>query len=301
MTSSYQPHTTIVGVILPVRNEGAVIERCLRGLAAQECEATIRVAVCVNGTTDDTLAKARALGAELNRVGEFEAAVLEVAQASKTAALNAGDQWIGDADVWMYLDADVELSRNAVASLVAALAPNTPLLAQPSRTVAADTRGIGRVAAHALLALPWVAEDVACGGIFAVNRAGRTRWKEYPRIAADDAYVFGHFAPSERRIVHACTATHPMPNSLRGLLRQQRRWGEARAALQVSEYRPQYGSGWSASRRARALLRSPRALFGAVIMRLVRMNARLAASGLTRDSWHVDRVRTQGEGGCSHD
>lgn len=294
MTTSLHRHQPVVGIVLPARNESLVMERCLESIARQECDACIRVAVCVNGTTDDTASIARAAAGRIEcrdslEMKSLEIAVSEVAHASKTAALNAGDAWLGEVDVWIYLDADVELSRNAVGAICAALDSDAPLIAQPARTIAADTKSWGRLGAWALLTLPWVADDIACGGIFAVNRAGRSRWRAYPRIAADDAFVIGQFAAHERRVVRECWATHPMPSTRVGLLKQQRRWGEARCALEASEYRPPHGSSWSASRRVRALLCSPSAVIAAMIVRVIRMESARTRSSLDSDSWTVDR------------
>ncbi len=286
MTSATPEMRTLVGIVVPSRNEAAVIERCLAGLGAQVGVMRIRVIVCVNGTTDDTATIARE--AALTHQS-LDIIVIEINFPSKTSALNAGDALINDADVRIYLDADLELSPTTVASLCTALASDEPLIAQPTRSIADDTRSWGRIAAWALITLPWVAQDIACGGIFAVNRAGRARWAEFPLIAADDAFAIGQFAAHERRVVAGCSATHPMPPSLRGLFAQQKRWGEARAALARSEFNAPHGSAWRASRRVKSLVSSPKIIVAAIIIRLIRLGAEWSSSTLKSDSWVVER------------
>jgi cellulose synthase/poly-beta-1,6-N-acetylglucosamine synthase-like glycosyltransferase len=70
-------------IVIPAHNEAAVIARTLRSLAPL-CESTeVEVIVVCNGCTDETAAIAR---------GVRGVTVLEVAEASKTAAMNAGDE-----------------------------------------------------------------------------------------------------------------------------------------------------------------------------------------------------------------
>ena len=287
MSNAHSTHITRIAIIVPSRNEATVIERCLVSLAAQVGAMHMQVIVCVNGTTDDTATIVRAAALTLPTL---DITVIEVDIASKTSALNAGDALINDADVWIYLDADLELSPTTVASLCAALASDAPLMAQPTRSIANDTRSWGRIAAWALITLPWVAQDIALGGIFAVNRAGRARWAEFPRVAADDAFAIGQFAAHERRVVAGCSATHPMPPSLRGLFMQQKRWGEGGAALTRSEFNPPHGSAWSSSRRLKSLACSPKAIVAAIIIRLIRLGAEWSSSTLRSDSWIVERA-----------
>ena len=85
--------------MIPAHNEAAVIARRLTPLAPLAAAGKLEVIVACNGCTDDTAAIAR---------GFEGVTVLEMAQPSKTAALNAGD---AAATHWprFYLDADVEI------------------------------------------------------------------------------------------------------------------------------------------------------------------------------------------------
>ena len=91
-------------VIIPAHNESQVIGRTLEPLAPLAAAGVIDVFVVCNGCVDDT--------AEIAR-GFDGVTVLEMGQASKSAALNAGD---AAATVWprLYLDADIQITPAAV-------------------------------------------------------------------------------------------------------------------------------------------------------------------------------------------
>jgi hypothetical protein len=150
------------------------------------------------------------------------------------------------------------------------------------------------MAGYALCSLPWVCGDIACGGLFAVNRAGRERWGEFPDLAADDAFVFNRFRSEERVVVTSARATHPMPATLRGLARQQRRWRLARKELEASGVTSAFpvdaASAWPVRRRIKAMLYSPRVLLSFVCVRAIRVAAYFDRTQFRSHVWEVDRV-----------
>ncbi|GAP54962.1 putative N-acetylmannosaminyltransferase [Arthrobacter sp. Hiyo6] len=179
-------------VIIPAHNEAGVVARVLAPLAPLAAAGQVEVIVVCNGCTDDTADIAR----------HFDGVtVLELQQASKTAALNAGD---AAASRWprLYLDADVQISPTALRELFRCLAPGGPLAARPS--VRYDLQG-----AHPLihsyystkLRLPSVRNGLWAGGAYALSMEGRRRFEEFPDVTADDLFVDRLFGPTEKAIL----------------------------------------------------------------------------------------------------
>jgi glycosyltransferase involved in cell wall biosynthesis len=90
----------IGSVLIPAHNEGAVISRCLHHLFEGTDAGDFEVAVVCNGCDDDTAAVARASAPPVE--------VIELDEASKPAALRAGDRLLRTFPR-LYLDADVVL------------------------------------------------------------------------------------------------------------------------------------------------------------------------------------------------
>src|SRR5947209_2560654 len=98
-----------VSVVIAAHDEAAVIERTLASILASQLDRPLQVIVVANGCTDDTAAKARSFGAAVE--------VIETPLGNKIHALNLGDaaaRYFPRA----YLDADVELTTNALAKVV---------------------------------------------------------------------------------------------------------------------------------------------------------------------------------------
>lgn len=87
-----------MGVVVPCKNEGGTIERCLRSIRAQQ-PAPARLIVVDNGSTDNSLAVAEELADE----------VLPIHTGSISYLRNSGAAALGDVDVIAFVDADVEL------------------------------------------------------------------------------------------------------------------------------------------------------------------------------------------------
>lgn len=89
-----------VGVVIPCKNEGTTIRRCLTSLRAQTLTPE-RIVVVDNGSTDGSLEIARELADE----------VLEIAGGSISGLRNAGAARLGDVDAIAFIDADMELGQ----------------------------------------------------------------------------------------------------------------------------------------------------------------------------------------------
>lgn len=201
-------------VIIPAHNEAAVIARTLRPLAALAESGQIEVIVACNGCTDATAAIA----------GSFPGVrVLDVAEASKSAALNAGDNV---ASLWprLYLDADIELTAAALAQLFEHLASFGALAARPAfRYETAGADPLVKAYYRARLRIPAMNEHLWGAGAYAVSAAGHARFPQFPAATADDAFVDSLFDASERTILPTDPVVVRVPLRTRELHKTLRR------------------------------------------------------------------------------
>jgi glycosyltransferase involved in cell wall biosynthesis len=112
------PGAPVLDVVIPVHNEQADLERCVRRLHRHLAESfpyPFRVTIADNASTDGTFAVAAALAAELSGV-----TAVHLDQKGRGRALHAA--WSGsDATVLAYLDVDLSTDLAALLPLVAPL------------------------------------------------------------------------------------------------------------------------------------------------------------------------------------
>lgn len=235
-----------VSVLIPAHNEEAVLDRCLRALVGAAPD-DLQVVVVCNGCVDETAERARSwLPADQ---------VVEIPEASKIQALNAGDKRLSGFPRF-YVDADVELSLAALRRVGEELERPGVLCAAPTaRFELTDRPWPIRWFYEARHHLSYLNSDVAGACVYALSEAGRMRFDEFPEIVADDLFVQEQFRPEERRVVEdAICIVHP-PRTLRGLLRIRQRTYRG-----MAELRQTHGLGPAPSRRFQivtAALRSP--------------------------------------------
>ena len=197
---------TVLSIVIPAWNEAERLPGTLASLLAQE-GVQQHVVVVVNGATDGTADAARQFVARFRAAGHT-CTILELLNRSKCEALNAGERHT-TAGLIAYMDADVLLGPGALAALTQALHVDEPRLAAPRLTVRAPpcTKALAEVWAS----LDEVSGDVAGGGLYAVNPSGRARWREFPIIIADDAFVRGRFQRRERFVLANVWFSVPFP------------------------------------------------------------------------------------------
>ena len=110
--ASYKPK---VAVLIPAYNEEKVIERTVRG-ALNSTYPNLRVIVIDDGSKDRTVEVARAAFAAETASGQV--LILTKKNAGKAEALNYGIQHIGDAELFVGIDADTIIAPDAIARLV---------------------------------------------------------------------------------------------------------------------------------------------------------------------------------------
>lgn len=266
---------TRASVIVPAHNEEAVIGRLLAGMLA-DAAGELDIVVVANGCTDDTATVARAAGPGVR--------VVEIAEASKIAALNAGD----DATTVfprVYVDADVEVSGATVLALAELLERGPALVASPR--VQLDLEDVSRAVRwyYAVWELSAFRQAGHIGsGVFALSAEGRARFGRFPDLIADDRFVQGRFAPNERATSDYGSFVVRPPRTIRALVGRGGRIAAGNRQLRdagLAGFAPSAGSSLSqlASRIApKPGLWLPFAVYCVVQLRTRRLAARKLAA-----------------------
>lgn len=219
-----------LAVLIPAHDEEAVIGACLKSLLRQDFHGPLQVIVVANGCSDGTVEVARSFSGVMRDRG-FTLVVAAISERSKSSALNVADTLARYREA-VYLDADVELSANALSSVAAAFERGvlfcSPRLVPLGATYSA--RAYGRVWS----AVPYVRDEVIGAGFYAVRGDGRTRWGRFPDIVADDKFARLHFSPAEREVLGEATFYVHLPVGLRELVCVRSRWIRANRQLRVS-------------------------------------------------------------------
>ncbi|NIZ14245.1 glycosyltransferase [Phaeobacter sp. HF9A] len=223
----------LLSVLIPAHNEAAYIGTCLATLFASDPLPQgwrVEVLVLANGCQDDTATRARRIAPPRG----WSLRVLEQDKGNKTAALTVGDA-AAAGDILVYLDADVRPEPALLAQIVAALASDAPLYASGRPRISRARSAITRAYASAWQELPFWHVGVPGFGLFAMTRAGRARWQDWPDIISDDAFARLHFTPGERLLLPA-RYDWPMVEGFRNLVRVRRR--QDRGAAEVNRLYP---------------------------------------------------------------
>lgn len=201
-------------VVIPAHNEAAVIARTLEALGEVIGWGTVEVVVACNGCSDSTASIAATFPG---------VRVLDVPEASKTAALNAAD---AVATRWprLYLDADIEVTGAAVAAVLNVLGEGTFLAARPPFRY--DTTGASwavRAYYRARNRIPANMEGLWGAGAYALSESGHRRVGSFPPVTADDYYVDSLFGPGEKTVLDTVPVVVRTPRSPAALLAVLRR------------------------------------------------------------------------------
>jgi glycosyltransferase involved in cell wall biosynthesis len=202
-----------VSVVIPAHDERSVIARCLRSLADGSRPGELDVIVVANACQDDTAAVARAEGAR----------VLETPVAGKSHALGLGDQECRTFPR-LYLDADTELTADAVRSMVDALRTNGALACAPAPNF--DLTGASWPARrfHVVLnRLLGARTGLAGAGAYMLTEQAHARAFPIPDIIADDGWVHRTFTPDERIVVDSARVSVRLPRTVAALIRRRAR------------------------------------------------------------------------------
>ncbi len=236
---------TVGSVVIPAHNEARVIARALSALAPMTANGELEVVVVCNGCTDDTATVARSFGG---------VRVLDIAQASKPAALNAGD---AAAQHWprLYLDADIGITAGTVTDVLAHLSAGRSLAARPAREF--DDSGASwpvRAFYRARRRMPSLDRHLWGAGAYAVSLEGRSRFSVFPDRTGDDLWIDRLYAPGEKAIIATTPVRVRTPRTVRGLLAILGRVYRGNAELSGPTTPGERGAGLRTSQTARELL-----------------------------------------------
>jgi len=102
-----------------------------------------------------------------------------------------------------FLDADVLCDPDLIGQLAEALDTDAPRYASGTFTLKPAKTWSSRQYGRFWMELPFMKSGAVGAGLFAVNRAGRARWGDFPDIISDDTFVRLMFSPDERIEVSA--------------------------------------------------------------------------------------------------
>jgi glycosyltransferase involved in cell wall biosynthesis len=270
----------MISVIIPAHNEAAVIGRCLAPLTSGPAAGKLEIVVVANGCTDDTAARAETYPG---------VHVIDTSVPGKGHALNLGDSHATGFPRF-YVDADIELSYDAIRAVGRVLERGDALVAAPR--IAIDLAGRPwRVRAYYDIwtRLPYLRHRHVGSGVYAVSEAGRERFDQFPEMIADDLFIRNIFEPEERMTVASHTFTVRPPTTLRGIV-QVRTWVLAGNA-ELIRAMPHLARQTEAPRPLGSIAGSPRLWPGAAIYTGVYAAARAKAAWKVRrgDLKHWER------------
>jgi glycosyltransferase involved in cell wall biosynthesis len=203
----------VLSVIIPAHNEAQVIGRCLTGLLDGAQRDSLEIVVVCNGCHDGTSAIARSFGPSVQ--------VLELAAASKSAALNAGDL-IARHYPRFYVDADVVVTGRDLNKVADWLLDGRALAATTGLHIhSAHSSWLVRRYYRFWQSLPQIANDLCGRGVYGASEVGRRSFDRFPDAIADDMFFRSRFPRHSRSIVPGTSATVFAPRTFRGLLRRR--------------------------------------------------------------------------------
>lgn len=225
----------MITVLIPAYNEEGFIGGSLRHLLRSDepMDGPPEVIVIPNGCSDGTAEEARALAPDFAARG-WSLRVIELAQGSKTAALNAGIAAAHHPNL-VFMDADIHVSPGLIAALDRALDRPEATYASGQFRIKPARSWISRRYAGFWRRLPFMATGVPGCGIAAVNPAGRARWDQIPEVISDDIFIRSHFGPQEMTKV-SDEYTWPIAEGVAALVRVRRR--QNRGLAELGEKRP---------------------------------------------------------------
>ncbi|WP_054463337.1 glycosyltransferase family 2 protein [Phaeobacter sp. 11ANDIMAR09] len=211
-------------ILIPAHNEEAVIARTLWYLAKGLRLDDFRVVVIANGCSDATAARVRAVMPH--------AEVIETERRGKCHALNLGFKASCKSAPIVCLDADLDVTSESLAALLAPLNSGTALAScGKMEVITSESSAAVRAFYHGWRSNPYFSQG-KFGGLFALSPEGAARVFPLPEIIGDDEYIRRSFDQREVAFVPDCRFSARAPVGLPELIRVRRR--SIRGAKQVT-------------------------------------------------------------------
>jgi acetyltransferase-like isoleucine patch superfamily enzyme len=238
-----------LSVVIPAHNEEAVLARCLDTLLADAAPGELEIVVAANGCGDRTVEIAQGYAPVVT--------VIEIIEASKCAALNAGDK-AATAFPRVYLDADIALTTSTLRAVASTMERTGALVGAPGPII--DFEGCPAVVRSFYRVwhqLPWFTDNLIGSGVYMLSEQGHRRLGSFPDITNDDQYVHDLFRVEERVCVRSHRFVLRPPRTVTGLIKRR-----TRTLTGQRELTARFGQlpGASPRRSARELLRRNPAL-----------------------------------------
>jgi len=200
----------VISVIVPVHDEAAVLERCLRALTEGAEPGELEVVVVCNGCSDGSADVARRSGPPVR--------VVETPVPSKARALNLGDEHALGFPRF-YVDGDIRLTLGSLRAVADALKAGPCLAAAPRMRVdLAASNAWVRAYYRIWMRLPYATGTMLGSGVYAMSREGRERLGPFPDLIADDEFVRLGFEDDEKTVVEDAHFHFTAPSTLRALI-----------------------------------------------------------------------------------
>jgi glycosyltransferase involved in cell wall biosynthesis len=200
----------VISVVIPAYNEAQVIERALKAITRGSRVEELQIVLVCNGCTDDTADIARSFGAPVF--------VVETPIRNKANALNIGDE-AATGFPRFYIDADVVVTFDTIKVLSKSLErPEIFAVAPRPRYNLEGCAWVVRAFYDVRRRLPSFDEGIGGSCVYALSKAGRSRFASFPTLVADDTFVRVQFMNFERETVHGATSIVFPPRTIRGLI-----------------------------------------------------------------------------------
>lgn len=198
-------------IIIPAHNEKIVIRDCLLQFYNHLEQENFEVIVICNGCVDNTAHVVSQISKKI--------VCIETSEASKTKALNIGDQ-IANYFPRIYLDADVILPFETIKALCDSLNRDNLIAVSPEvKMIFYGASWFVKAYYDIWLSLPYCKKGMIGAGVYALSEEGRNRFLNFPEIIADDGYVRCQFCEHERGIVRGFYSFVKAPRNIYALIK----------------------------------------------------------------------------------
>jgi glycosyltransferase involved in cell wall biosynthesis len=208
-------------IIIPARNEEAVIADCLKSLSNQTVQSPIEIVVSANGCTDNTVDICKSFETELTGKG-FQFVVLNTTACSKNEALNLADTK-ARYPARLYLDADVKCGPDLLRQACQLLERPEAVYFSGSLSIPDSDSFFSNSYGRIWMTMPYIRTAVTGIGCYGVNARGRKMWDKFPRLHSDDKFVRMLFTTEQRHKISAYYEW-PVPQGLFTLIKVRARW-----------------------------------------------------------------------------